>query len=772
MSMKRCQILAAITVLLGFLAAAAPAVSSTPAWPQAHSDIKPDPSVRFGVLPNGMRYAIMRNATPGGQTSLRLRVGSGSLEESDAQQGLAHVLEHMSFKGSTHVPAGEMIKILERKGLAFGPDTNAETEWTQTVYMLDLPKSDADTLDTGLMLMRETAGELTLDDKALTPERGVVLSEERLRDTPEYRAEKAQIELLAQGQRITQRFPIGTVDVIEHAPISLLRDYYRANYRPDRTTLIAIGDFDPAEMEAKIKARFADWKPAGPPPAEPALGAVASRGLTAKVVQLPGSSTRALIAWVHPHDATPDTAARRRRETVDALALAVLNRRLSMIAHTPHPPFLDARAGYDDLLHSDKVAQVEAVSTAGAWQPALASIEREARRITLGVGDAELAREITEMRATLVNAVAGAATRRTPELASDLVEAVNDDEVVTDPATDLALFDEYVKGLKAEEVTAAARAMFSGTGPLVELTTPTDVDGGDVALAAAFTRDAAEPVSIRTADAAVTWPYGDFGPAGKVVERRQIADLGAQSVHFANGVGLIVKSTPYRKDQILVTVRVGGGRLGLSQEQAGAIWSTGALIGGGLGKISFEDSQRALAGRIYAASFSVGEDAFTFGGATQPRDLDAQLSVLAAYVADPGFRPEAFERLRAAYLAALPQLAATPDGVVSRDLDGLLHSNDPRWEFPNEASLRAASPDDPKAVLGPALARGPIEITIVGDADPDKTIDLVAATFGALPARAPAWKTPATEGLVRFPAPTSTPVTRAHTGRPPTSSLI
>ena len=172
--------------LVGALALAAAsgaiAASEPPAWPQAASDLAPDPAVRFGMLANGMRYAVMRNATPGGQTSLRLRIGSGSLEENDAEQGLAHVLEHMSFKGSTHVGAGEMVKILQRHGLAFGPDTNAATGWTQTVYMLDLPRSDADTLDTGLMLMRETAGELLIKDDALTPERGVVLSIQELMD--------------------------------------------------------------------------------------------------------------------------------------------------------------------------------------------------------------------------------------------------------------------------------------------------------------------------------------------------------------------------------------------------------------------------------------------------------------------------------------------------------------------------------------------------------------------------------------------------------------
>src|SRR5438128_10301032 len=57
-------------------------------WPQAHSDLAADPNVRFGALPNGMRYAIMHNATPPGQASLRLRIGAGSMMETDAQAGL------------------------------------------------------------------------------------------------------------------------------------------------------------------------------------------------------------------------------------------------------------------------------------------------------------------------------------------------------------------------------------------------------------------------------------------------------------------------------------------------------------------------------------------------------------------------------------------------------------------------------------------------------------------------------------------------------------
>src|SRR5471030_3140978 len=127
--------LAAPFGLPSFGAPAAPSPPRPPAnvWPQTYAaDLPPDPAMRFGTLPNGLRYVVMKNATPGGQASLRLRINAGSLNETDSQQGLAHLLEHMAFNGSTHVARGEMVNILERHGLAFGADTNASTSWDET----------------------------------------------------------------------------------------------------------------------------------------------------------------------------------------------------------------------------------------------------------------------------------------------------------------------------------------------------------------------------------------------------------------------------------------------------------------------------------------------------------------------------------------------------------------------------------------------------------------------------------------------------------------
>ena len=88
--------------------------------------------------------------------------------EPDDQQGLAHFLEHMAFNGSTHVPdRGEMVKDLERLGLAFGADTNAQTGFDRPSTSSTC-RNPTTTVDTSLMLLREVAGNLLLDQAAST----------------------------------------------------------------------------------------------------------------------------------------------------------------------------------------------------------------------------------------------------------------------------------------------------------------------------------------------------------------------------------------------------------------------------------------------------------------------------------------------------------------------------------------------------------------------------------------------------------------------------
>ncbi|MBN8525362.1 MAG: insulinase family protein, partial [Planctomycetes bacterium] len=168
-------------------------------FPHQESALAPDPAVRWGALPNGARYAIMRSAQPQGRVSLRLRIASGSLLEDEPQRGLAHMLEHMAFNGSRHYAPGELIPALQRLGIGFGSQLNAHTGFDETVYKIDLPDAKPETLEIGLNVLADQAGGLLLDAGEVERERGVVLSELRDKDGPGLRLQRRELALLTAG---------------------------------------------------------------------------------------------------------------------------------------------------------------------------------------------------------------------------------------------------------------------------------------------------------------------------------------------------------------------------------------------------------------------------------------------------------------------------------------------------------------------------------------------------------------------------------------------
>lgn len=733
-------------------------------WAQVHSDIKADPFVRFGVLANGMRYAIMRNTTPKGQAALRMRFDVGSLDEADSQQGMAHFLEHMAFNGSKRVAEGEMLKILERHGLAFGADTNASTTWTETTYQLDVPKADNDSLDTSLMLLRQVASELSLTQASIDREKGVVLSEERSRDTPGLHVYKAGLGFVLKDQLPSRRLPIGKVEVIQQIDEPALTDFYHRYYRPERATLVVVGDFNVLAMEARIKARFDDWAATGKAGTEPAIENVKGRGAETRLVIEPGAGTAVQVSWIKSPDLSPDSRADRKRNLIEQLGFAVLNRRLEQLARKDDPPFIGAYSAGDDQFHAAKVVTISLNAQPGQWREALVAAQAERRRILqYGVRQDELDREIAEVRSRLT--AAATTSRRTTAVADDIVGTLFDREVFTSPAQDLDMYDEDVRGLTAEKVTAALKAAFNGNGPLVFVASPTPVEGGETAIRTALNESEQMAVAAPIAPTVKPWAYAALGPPGKVAVRTQVRDPDATFVRFENGVRLTVLPTSYMHDQVLVRVRVGHGVLDLPRDRVTPMWAaSGAFAEGGLQELSAEEMERSLSSRIYGAQFSAGDDAFELQGRTRPQDFEVQMQVLSSYLSKPGFRPEAFQRMRTYGGTLQDQFDSTPSGVIGRDLGGLMHPGDQRYAFPSRTQMTGSSSDEFHKLLAPLVAEGPIEIVIVGDIDLEKAISTTAATLGAMPAR-PDGTPPEDATKVAFPKATPRPLVLTHKGR-------
>jgi zinc protease len=347
-----------------------------------------------------------------------------------------------------------------------------------------------------------------------------------------------------------------------------------------------------------------------------------------------------------------------------------------------------------------------------------------------------------------------------------MVRVLSEGSVYTSPEQNLKRARADVAGLTADTVNAALRASFQGGGPLIYLSSPNPVEGGEEAVAREFA--SAEVLVLEGGPALEQpiWPYAEFGRAGSIAERRTVPEIDTTLVRFANGVRLNVKPTRFSAGEIAVLVSVGDGRLELPKDHPSAIWAaiTGALVNGGLQGIDPPAMQRALSGKIFKVGFALGDAGFIFLGDTRPADLDTQLQVLAAYVKAPAFRPQAFAQARRGLLAQIQQVNSAPLGLFSVSLPGLLHSNDPRWMFPKPADVEATQPEELKTLLSNALAWGPIEVTIVGDAEVERAIQAVGATFGALGPRN-SQPLSAAKSEAPFPAGGAEPVILTHQGR-------
>ena len=180
-------------------------------------------------------------------------------------------------------------------------------------------------------------------------------------------------------------------------------------------------------------------------------------------------------------------------------------------------------------------------------------------------------------------------------------------------------------------------------------------------------------------------------------------------IRFANGIRLNVKPTTFENDKVGVTVRVAGGYLALAQTKPGLGWALPfAFVEGGLGRLDKQELELTEPGHFAGIEMDLDEDAFELTGQTVERDLLLQLQILTAYMVDPAYRSDGLERLQAAGGEMNDQLMSTPSGVLSRELSGTLHDNDPRWVYPSPDQMKAITMDDVRTALSGPLASAPL----------------------------------------------------------------
>ncbi|MCR5395773.1 MAG: insulinase family protein [Bacteroidales bacterium] len=232
--------------------------SSTLSAQTSQQIVPRDTAIRYGVLPNGLTYYVRRATKKKQMAEFRLVQRTGSLVETEQERGMAHFLEHMLFRGTTHFPDNAVLDYLRRNGIAFGPDVNARTSYDFTEYKLsEVPIAEESKLDSCMLILRDWCADATIDQKAVEMEREVIVEEWRARNND---VSKDVISALWGGSRYAQRIPIGDMEVIRSCSARQMQAFYHRWYQPQNQCVVAVGDFDPDKMVQRIVALFADLK--------------------------------------------------------------------------------------------------------------------------------------------------------------------------------------------------------------------------------------------------------------------------------------------------------------------------------------------------------------------------------------------------------------------------------------------------------------------------------------------------------------------------------
>ncbi|MEP6822099.1 MAG: insulinase family protein [Chthoniobacterales bacterium] len=732
-------------VLAFAIAPLASAKTASPAsplpFPQEGSDLKPDPAAHFGALPNGLRYVIRPNHEPKGRVSLRLLVLAGSLEETDEQRGLAHFLEHMAFNGSKHYPAGTLVQFFQRMGMSFGGDTNASTSFDRTIYQLELAHANEETLKEGLRVIGDYADGLLLSKEEIDRERGVILSEKRASDSVGFRTFVAEFEATLGTTRLPRRIPIGEENIIKEADRDRFVDFWNTWYRPEKMVVVAVGDFaDEGAIEKMIAQQFGSLRARGPSRPTPSLGELPKLdGVRAVFHAEPEAPTTSVsINRIRPYAPEPDNIARQIKQLPRSLALAMLNRRFSVLAKKADAPFVSASASVSERFDFFHEASVDLSCKPENWKEALAVGEQELRRaLEHGFTKSELTEAAANVQNHLEQAARTDPTRHSDRIANEIVQTLVENDVLTTPADDLALLGPALKKITLNDCLAALRSDFASKGTFVMVNGNATIPGdASAAIGSAYESSHDVAVSPPAVDEKSAWAYTDFGAPGEIEKREHIDDLDLELVTFKNGVRLNLKKTGFEAGRISLSARVGTGGITEPASQRGlSALANRTLTAGGLGKHSVDDLREMFAGKNVGWSFTPDSDAFVFISGTTPNDLALDLQLLTAQLTDSGYRPEALRLAQKSFEQLYLSFAHTASGPLATDIANLLAGGDARFGMPAEEVMMSRNLDEVKAWLTPQFREGPIELAIVGDFDLEAAINAVAQTLGALPPR-------------------------------------
>jgi zinc protease len=656
--------------------------SAAPA-PPLSAPIPTDPDVTIGVLPNGMRYYIRENHKPEHRAELRLVVNAGSILEDSAQRGLAHLIEHMAFAGTTHFERQALVDYLESTGVRFGADLNAGTSFDETVYQLTVPTDSAKLLERGIQILEDWADGVTFDSTGLVRERRVVTEEWRLGRGAGQRIRDKQFPVLFANSRYARRLPIGDPHIIATAPRSELLRFYHDWYRPDLMAVVVVGDFDKAQVERWVKADVGQV-PVSPTHRERPTFPVPDHDSTLVSVATDPEATSSNVALYYLQPVHRDSTVGDYRDgLVRALYNDMLDERLGEITQRPHAPFLNAQSIQGRLIRSKDVYELAAIVKDGGIERGLSAVLTEAARVEQhGFTATELAREKANMLRGMEQAYAERAKTSSDVFVSNYVDNYLEGISIPSLAQEWELTRALLPGITLDEVNRLASEWLADRSRVITASAPSRDSAqmpNATQLAALADSVGRTPVTAYV-DSVANAPLVAHAPApGRVVFARTVPSVGVIEWTLSNGAHVVLKPTQFKDDELLFRA-FGPGGISLADDSVlvPAKTASDVVFAGGVGAFNATELDKALAGKTVSVGPYVSSYEQGVTGSGSPRDAETMLQLVYLYFTSPRADTSAFMAYQTRMKELLANRNASPGAAFSDTIEATLYQHNPR----------------------------------------------------------------------------------------------
>ncbi len=706
-----------------------------------------DSAIRTGKLENGLTYFIRHNEKPEGRAEFYIAQRVGSILEKDSQSGLAHFLEHMAFNGTKNFPDKGIINYLETKGVSFGSNINAYTGFDETVYtLMNVPSKEQQVIDSCILILHDWSSAITLADKEIDAERGVIQEEWRSRDNGNLRTMFSIIKQALPSTQYGERFPIGSMDVVRNFKYKELRDYYKKWYRPDLQAVIIVGDVEVDKVEASIKRIFADIpKPVNP--AERTYQTVTKGDSTIVAIATDPEMGRTRVDVQIRVDDLPNelkgTMLDYASDYLFALISQMTNARFAEILQKPNPPFLSASFSFmpfSGVAYGVNSAYFSAQIKDQQTKEGLDALVREIERIKrYGFTAGEFDRAKKDYMVTAKKRYAERKNRKNGTYANACVQLfTKQGGYLLDAKAEYDLDKQLDAMIKLEGINKTIKQILSDKNKLVaytgpekkEVKTPTKAE-----LLAMFEGAEKQKVEAYKEEVSDMKLMETKPKAGKIVKEEK-GQFGSTVWTLGNGAKVIIKPTTLKEDEILLSGSRLGGTLALRKKVDRLTLKTmpSVMNLGGLGKYDNNQLTKVLTGRIASASVGIGEWLDNVGGSCVNDDLETMLELLYLNFTAKRSDETAFKTYQERVISSIKAAKANPMSGISDTIARIAYPNDPYKLSLTEEEVAKL---DYKRIMKVAKkcfngVRG-FNFIFVGNVDKEKLRPLVETYIASLP---------------------------------------